>query len=89
MTDIDLSAMAEAVQTQSDFLEFARALLADWELDESSSGQRSGGWENATIGGFLSGMIRWSTDADHTGRCNAPPDWELFAFILLAGSRYE
>jgi hypothetical protein len=89
MTDTDLTAMAEAVQTEADFLAFARALLENWKLDKSSAGGRGDGWENTTIEGFLSGMIRWSQDADRTRQYNAPPDWGLFAFMLLAGSRYE
>jgi hypothetical protein len=74
MTDIDLPAMAEAVQTEADFLEFARTLLEDWNSYKSSVSPRSDGWENTTIEGFLSGMIRWSQDADHTRQYNAPPD---------------
>lgn len=94
---VNLIEMAEWVQTQADFLQFAKALLADWEDEEAqlktNPGPRYGpgpnGWENGSIGGFLSGMIRWAEDVDHSRRYDAPPDWSLFAFMLLAGSRYE
>lgn len=94
-----LTEMAESVQTEADFLRFAKALLADWEDEEaqlkasprlqSPYGPGPNGWENGGIGGFLSGMIRWAEDMDHSRRYDAPPDWSLFAFMLLAGSRYE
>jgi hypothetical protein len=95
---VNLSAMAEAVQTEADFLQFARALQADWEDEQaqlqanpewSPYGPGPNGWENGGIDGFLSGMIRWAEDVDHSRKYDAPPDWSLFAFMLLAGSRYE
>lgn len=95
---INLTEMAESVKTEADFLEFAKALLADWQDEQEQvranprpryGGPGPNGWENGTIGGFLSAMIRWAEDADHSRRYDAPPDWGLFAFMLLAGSRYE
>lgn len=93
----DLSAMAEAVRTEADFLQFLRALLEDWDDEEQQLKAHPGpryatepnGWENGSIGGFLSGMLRWATDVDHTQRYDAPPDWSLFAYMLLAGKEYE
>lgn len=95
---IDLTAMAESVQTEADFLRFAKALLADWQDEEEQlkanprspyEGPGPNGWQNGTIGTFLDAMIAWAEDADHSRRYDAPPDWGLFAFMLLAGSRYE
>lgn len=93
----DLSAMAEAVRTESDFLQFLRMLLEDWEDEEEQLKAHPGpryrpgpnGWENGSIGGFLSGMLRWAEDVDHSRQYDAPPDWSLFAFMLLAGKEYE
>jgi hypothetical protein len=94
---VNLIKMAESVQTEADFLRFAKALLANWEDEEappkadpeSRFGPSPNGWENGSIGAFLSGMIRWAEDVDHSQRYDARPDWSLFAFMLLAGSRYE
>ena len=93
---MDLTAMAEAVQTEAGFLQFATALLADWEDEQAQLrahpdlqaqlqwGPGPNGWENGSIGGFLSAMIRWAEDSDHSKRYSARPDWNLFAFMLLA-----
>src|SRR5260221_13089094 len=95
---IDLTAMAESVQTEADFLRFAKALLADWQDEQEQlkviprppyGVPEPNGWRNGTIGTFLDAMIAWAEDADHSRRHDAPPDWGLFAFMLLAGSRYE
>lgn len=92
----DLTAMAESVTTQADFLRFAHALVADWEEEQSlvannsvPNEQRRAKWEHSTVEGFLSAMIQWIEDSDHARRYDAAPEWRLFAFILLAGSRYE
>lgn len=95
---LDLTAMVKEVHTEADFLRFARALLANWEDEQKQLpaqprahyGERGpNGWENGSIGSFLSGMIRWAEDKDHSQQYNADPDWGLFALMLLAGSRYE
>lgn len=96
--NVDLTKMAESVRTEADFLLFMKALLADWQGEQQQWKANSNphhetpgqsGWENETIGAFLDGMIAWIESSDHTHRYNAPADWRLFAFILLAGSRYE
>jgi hypothetical protein len=96
---VNLTKMAESVRTEVDFLQFAKALLADWEDEEAQLKANPelrlpympgpNGWENGNIGGFLSGMIRWAEDVNHSREYDAPPDWSMFAFMLLAGSRYE
>lgn len=92
----DLTAMANSVTTQADFLRFVKALLADWGAAEAPGESHTtptfvgvDAWEHDTIDGFLSAMIRWMEDTDHSRRYEALPDWKLFAFALLAGSRYE
>src|SRR5258707_12859768 len=87
----NLEEMAESVQTEGDFLRFAKALLADWEDEQEQLKAHPGspyepgpnGWEVGDIGGFLSGMIRWAEDVDDSRPNDAPPDWGLFAFMLL------
>jgi hypothetical protein len=57
--------------------------------EQLSYGPGPNGWENGTIGGFLSGMRRWATDADQSKQYDVPPDWGYFAFLLFAGKEYE
>ncbi len=96
--NMDLSEMAESVRTEADFLRFMKALLADWQDEQeqwkANPGPHYGtpgpnGWENGTIGAFLDAMIAWTESSGHTHQRNAPADWQLFALMLLAGSRYE
>jgi len=95
---INLTEMAQTVQTEADFLRFAMALLADWQDEQEKlktiakakyGGPGPNGWQNGTIGAFLDAMIAWAEDSDHTGRYDEAPNWSLFARMLLAGSRYE
>lgn len=98
----DWSELANSVRTEADFLRFAKELLADWKEEQEQlkvlPGPRYGagpnGWENDGIDGFLSGMIQYAEDGGRyspTGikQYDAPPTWSHFAFLLLAGSRYE
>jgi hypothetical protein len=60
---VNLTEMAESVRTEADFLQFARALLAEWEDEQAQlkanpklllpHGPRPNGWGNGDIGGFL------------------------------------
>jgi hypothetical protein len=93
----NLYELARAVGSEADFLQFAQALLADWQdeveqmklrpLQTGASGPN--GWENRTIEMFLEAMIAWSKDRHHERPFNDPPSWGLFAVMLLMGSRYE
>ena len=93
----DLSAMAESLRTEADFLHFLRVLLDDWKNEEEQLTAQPGpryepglnGWKNGSIGGFLAGMLRWAIDANYTQRYDTPPDWSYFAFLLLAGKVYK
>jgi hypothetical protein len=94
----NLTEMAYSVQTEADFLHFAKALLADWEDEQEQlkanppplyGGPGPNGWRNGSISGFLSGLIGWAEDVDHSQRYDAAPSWGLFALMLKAGSRYE
>lgn len=90
--------LARSVESEADFLHFARALLADWQDEEEQIklrpprtwGDRGlSGWENGTMEAFLDAMIAWCMDSHHDGLPNDPPSWNLFAVMLLMGSRYE
>jgi hypothetical protein len=92
---------ANHIPPEVECLRFAIALLADWEDEQAQlrahpdlqvqlqRGPGPNGGEHGPIGQFLSAMIRWAEDNDHSGHYAAAPDWNLFAFMLLAGSRYE
>ena len=98
----DLGNMAESVKTEEDFIRFAKELLADWREEQEQLKAHPGplygpgpnGWENGDIDGFLEAMIGYAEDGGRHSpigikQYDAPPTWSRFAFLLLAGSRYE
>ena len=98
----DWAEMAESVQTEADFIRFAKEILPDWQEEQerlkAHSGPRyeslPGGWDIEGIEGFLSAMSRYAEDGGRyspTGikHYDLPPTWSDFAYLLLAGSRYE
>lgn len=92
---MDLNQLIEKVNSKETFLEFVRALAADWEEERRlekeippkpySAG--ANGWENGSIGAFLDAMQAWASDSGE--RVSSQPDWKTFARILYAGKFYE
>jgi hypothetical protein len=99
----NLDAVLEQVIDETSFLEFVRALEADWQRDERESAGKPwgypGGWENGTIGAFLERAVAWAEDSkaawaeDSKPAPRTPPPatnpWRRCADILRAGAFYE
>jgi hypothetical protein len=92
---MDLSEMANKVNSKEAFLEFVRALAADRaeqeKLEQKSPSNPYGpaalGWENDSIEAFLDAVQAWvSASGD---KIPEKPDWRTFARILHAGKFYE
>ena len=93
--------VAADVWDESSFLDFARALMNDRVNAErkeeanpaTSYGPDAGGWENTTIESFLEAAISWSEDSKFGTEIQelsiSHNPWRMFAYFLLAGSRYE
>jgi hypothetical protein len=92
---MELEQLVNQVNSKETFLEFVRALAADWDeeqqLEKKSSsnpfGRGAKGWENGSIGSFLDAMQAWMVDSRE--KVSTTPDWKTFARILLAGKFYE
>jgi hypothetical protein len=92
---MELEQLVNQVNSKETFLEFVRALVADWDeeqkLEKKSPsnpfGRGAKGWENGSIGSFLDAMQAWTVDSRE--KILAAPDWKTFARILLAGKFYE
>jgi hypothetical protein len=64
----DWAKMAESVQTEADFIRFAKELLADWREEQEQLKEHPGppygpgpnGWENGDIDRFLDAMIGYA-----------------------------
>jgi hypothetical protein len=92
---MDLSDMADKVNSKETFLEFVRALAADRAEEEklekkspsSPYGPGALGWENGSIEAFLDAMQAWASDSGD--KVPEQPSWNTFARILLAGKFYE
>ena len=84
-----------SVQNASSFLEFAKALASEREVDavaetqapSSPDGPTKAGWENTTLEGFLEAAVAWASDSGFIHTTGNP--WQEFARFLLAGKAYE
>jgi hypothetical protein len=92
----------EAVHDRASFLEFVRALMRDREEEvrkeklspSSPYGPGAGGWENASIEGFLESAVGWAEDVTAHEDERRPwfsetPSWPAFARFLYMGKIYE
>jgi len=95
-----LNEAAQAAHDRKTFLAFARLLLADREAaahEESVNPPGPydlcgrGGWQNATIDGFLEAAISWAEDTEFGQTQGLSPDepWTQFAVFLYCGKIYE
>ena len=97
---IDLTEMADRVNSKASFLAFVAALQADREAEvaierahpSSPYGPGAHGWENGSIEAFLDAMSAWA--AASSGPTMQPhiseePSWRAFARMLHAGKFYE
>jgi len=92
---MNLSELADKVNSKETFLEFIRALAADRAEEEKLEkksplnpyGPGALGWENGSIEAFLDAMQAWASDSGN--KIPASPDWRTFARILHAGKFYE
>ncbi|WP_334073558.1 MULTISPECIES: hypothetical protein [Paenibacillus] len=84
---MDIQESSEAVRNKEDFINFVYSLIKDLK-------QNTDEWENTSLEDFLHGMASWVEDtdglfpgSDHDQTEHA--DWNRFAAMLFAGSRYE
>jgi hypothetical protein len=85
--DIEISDLAQRVDSPAALAGFVRALLNDLEQGGDS-------WENATLQRYLEALSRWVEDMDgyYLGRGEPVPEqpsWRTLADILMAATMYE
>jgi hypothetical protein len=96
--------LAEKVDDKESFLAFVRELIKDRENavkkerknPSSPYGADAGGWENATIEGYLESAVAWAEDSQFGSKMAFPEyelsnvsEWRIFAAFLMAGRVYE
>jgi len=86
------------VTDQNSFIEFAKALQADKENEDSKQKENSvspyssghNGWENNTISSYLEASIAWAEDSNFgEDQEDSPNPWKKLAMFLYGGKFYE
>jgi hypothetical protein len=83
----DLTETVEQIQTQSDFVAFAHALVKNLK-------EKPEEWENRDLGSFLEALAAWVDDmyGYYQGKGDPiplHPSWKTLGQILLASRMYE
>ena len=95
----DFYKLADAVETEADFLDFLAALRDD-RIDEveqekknpsSPWGPGANGWENGSIEAFIDAAHAWGSASVDGSDLNERPDnpWQRAARIIHAGKFYD
>ncbi|GED57610.1 hypothetical protein ABER61_08535 [Brevibacillus formosus] len=79
---MDILERAGTVESREDMVQFISHLIKDYQQNKKE-------WANISLEEFLSGMESWIEDCDNMLADLEGVDWNLFATILIAGSRYE
>ncbi|MED1946758.1 MULTISPECIES: hypothetical protein [Brevibacillus] len=79
---MDILERAGTVESREDMVQFISHLIKDYQQNKIE-------WANISLEEFLSGMESWIEDCDNMLADLEGVDWNLFATILIAGSRYE
>ncbi|MBY0086419.1 hypothetical protein [Brevibacillus brevis] len=79
---MDILERASTVESREDMVQFISHLIKDYQQNKKE-------WANMSLEEFLSGMESWIEDCDNMLSDLEGVDWNLFATILIAGSRYE
>ncbi|MCM3142695.1 hypothetical protein [Brevibacillus sp. MER 51] len=79
---MDILERASTVESREDMVQFISHLIKDYQQNKKE-------WANISLEEFLSGMESWIEDCDNMLADLEGVDWNLFATILIAGSRYE
>ncbi|ASJ55256.1 hypothetical protein ABE237_24460 [Brevibacillus formosus] len=79
---MDILERAGTVESREDMVQFISHLIKDYQQNKKE-------WANMSLEEFLSGMESWIEDCDNMLADLEGVDWNLFATILIAGSRYE
>lgn len=79
---MDILERAGRVESREDMVQFISHLIKDYQQNKKE-------WANMSLEEFLSGMESWIEDCDNMLADLEGVDWNLFATILIAGSRYE
>ncbi|MED1798064.1 hypothetical protein HPY28_16875 [Brevibacillus sp. HB1.2] len=79
---MDILERAGTVESREDMVQFISHLIKDYQQNKKE-------WANMSLEEFLSGMESWIEDCDNMLADLEDVDWNLFATILIAGSRYE
>jgi predicted ATPase len=84
---VELSQLANAIQTKDDFAKFVAALVEDLEREPES-------WENRDLKSYLDAVASWVRDMDgyyHNKGLASPdrPTWKTLGQILAAARVYE
>ncbi|WP_188069535.1 DUF7660 family protein [Brevibacillus brevis] len=79
---MDILERAGTVESREDMVQFISHLIKDYQQNKKE-------WANMSLEEFLSGMESWIEDCDNRLADLEGVDWNLFATILIAGSRYE
>ncbi|KMZ39643.1 MULTISPECIES: hypothetical protein [Bacillales] len=79
---MDILERAGMVESREDMVQFISHLIKDYQQNKKE-------WANMSLEEFLSGMESWIEDCDNMLADLEGVDWNLFATILIAGSRYE
>ncbi|MCC8437761.1 hypothetical protein HP567_024825 [Brevibacillus sp. M2.1A] len=79
---MDILERASTVESREDMVQFISHLIKDYQQNKKE-------WANMSLEEFLSGMESWIEDCDNMLADLEGVDWNLFATILIAGSRYE
>ncbi|GEC92605.1 MULTISPECIES: DUF7660 family protein [Brevibacillus] len=79
---MDILERAGTVESREDMVQFISHLVKDYQQNKKE-------WANISLEEFLSGMESWIEDCDNMLADLEGVDWNLFATILIAGSRYE
>lgn len=95
----DILQLADTVVDEPSFIEFLRALAADWraaeELESKSPsspyGPRALGWENWTYGAIIEASAEWGDASSEGLRFYVKPEnpWQRMAQMLAMGKHYE
>ncbi|MFF0827667.1 hypothetical protein ACFYU8_12375 [Brevibacillus sp. NPDC003359] len=75
---MDILERANTVESREEMVQFISHLIKDYQENKKE-------WANMSLEEFLSGVESWIEDSDYLESV----DWNLFATILIAGSRYE
>jgi predicted transcriptional regulator len=81
---MQITELAQCIQSKEDFIEFLKALIDDYE-------NRQEEWENLELGRYFNAMERFleSSSDKSISKIDFTPSWKLFARIMIAAAVYE